>query len=237
MISSLASDADFVNMASEAAQNPSTIGLTSLQTYLIGINVVTFIFCWFDRIRSAFSDGESILDTVFTFIDNALAIAGGGLGLLLALLTTSIVDKRQGDESDLVRRGKNGNAFWYVFAICTTIVWAVVFCLLQGSASFLSGAEDLGGPSKHLPLLIYLVIMNVIAFILFILDRKNLRRSFHAKEIGLMLIAFAGGSAGAMLAMAITKTKSKQWHISYGIPVMLAADAVIVALLITSGIA
>lgn len=237
MVSGLSTDTDFVHMASEAAQNPSAIGLTSLQAYLIGINVVTFLFCWLDRIRSAFSDGESVLDTVFTFIDNALAIAGGGLGLLLALLTTSIVDKRRGNESDLVRRGEGGNAFWYVFAICTTIVWAVVYLLLQGGAPFFNGAEELGDLSKHLPLLIYLAVVNAIAFVLFVLDRNNLRRSFDAKEIGLMLIAFAGGSAGAMLAIAITRTKSYQWHISYGVPVMLAADAVIVALLVTSGIA
>lgn len=233
----LGANEDFVQLTSEAVNNPSAFGLSSLQVYLIAINIITFAFCWLDKVRVQFSNYESVADTVFTFIDNALALAGGGVGLLLALITTGLSDRRFDDSAGLVRRGGSGNALWYVYAICVIVAWAVVYLLLQGDVPFLSGVKELGDPAEHVPLLAYLTIINVVAFVLFVIDRENLRKKFSAKELGLMAIAFVGGSAGAMLAMAVTGSKGHQWHMSLGIPVMLAMDSVIVAMLVTSGIA
>lgn len=69
-------------------------------------------------------------------------------------------------------------------------------------------------------LTIYLVIINVIAFLMYGMDKwKAKRNAWRISEKTLLLTAFAGGSAGALMGMFLFRHKTK--HISFMILVPL----------------
>ena len=75
-------------------------------------------------------------------------------------------------------------------------------------------------------LLIYLAIINIIAFIVWCADKalsKTDRRRVPEKV--LFLWALIGGSLGSLLAMRIVRHKTRHWYFAIGIPLILAAQA------------
>ncbi len=51
--------------------------------------------------------------------------------------------------------------------------------------------------------------------------RKAIKKRWRIRESTLFLIAFVGGSIGAILGMRIFHHKTKHWYFVYGIPLIL----------------
>ena len=62
-------------------------------------------------------------------------------------------------------------------------------------------------------LLAYLVLVNVIACVVFLIDKRQARRGLHRlSERSLLVLCFLGGSLGAFLGMQIMQHKThKRW--------------------------
>ena len=62
-------------------------------------------------------------------------------------------------------------------------------------------------------LLAYLALVNVIACVVFLIDKRQARRGLHRlSERSLLLLCFLGGSIGAFLGMQIMQHKThKRW--------------------------
>ena len=62
-------------------------------------------------------------------------------------------------------------------------------------------------------LLAYLALVNVIALVVFLIDKRQARRGLHRlSERSLLLLCFLGGSLGAFLGMQIMQHKThKRW--------------------------
>jgi len=80
---------------------------------------------------------------------------------------------------------------------------------------------------------IYLLAINLAAFILFAADKARARR--HGRRIperALLLPAALGGSIGALLAMRLYRHKTKKNKFRFGVPLLLLLQALIVFLLL-----
>lgn len=82
-------------------------------------------------------------------------------------------------------------------------------------------------------LMYYLIIINVAAWIMYGLDKwKAKRGAWRLSERALLLVALAGGSVGALAGMMLFRHKTKKAKFVAGIPVMLVAHCVIIAVIV-----
>ena len=73
---------------------------------------------------------------------------------------------------------------------------------------------------------VYLAAVNLLAFIVFAADkRRALHNEWRIPEKTLLLLALAGGSAGAYLSMRLFRHKTRKPVFAAGIPVMIAVQA------------
>ena len=78
-------------------------------------------------------------------------------------------------------------------------------------------------------LILYLLIVNLLAFILYGLDKKKAKNGeWRISEKTLLGIASIGGSIGAILGMQIFHHKTKHWYFRYGLPGILILQCLLV---------
>ncbi len=74
-------------------------------------------------------------------------------------------------------------------------------------------------------LLNYLIIINVVTFFIYGIDKKKARKSkWRISENTLLLLAVIGGSVGAWLGMNVWRHKTKHNKFRYGVPAILIAQ-------------
>ena len=77
-------------------------------------------------------------------------------------------------------------------------------------------------------LFLYLITVNVLAFVLFGLDKYKARKGFwRISERGLMFAALLGGSVGALCGMRLFRHKTKHKIFTIGVPLMLLAQGLL----------
>ncbi len=79
----------------------------------------------------------------------------------------------------------------------------------------------------------YLIIINVVAFALMLIDKnKAKRRQYRIPEATLIGSAILGGSIGAWLGMYSVRHKTKHLKFTLGIPLIFLAQAVLAVLVL-----
>ena len=74
----------------------------------------------------------------------------------------------------------------------------------------------------------YLIGINLLTFFLYGIDKSKARRNkWRIPESALLLSAALGGSAGALLGMALFHHKTKHRKFVYGVPLILLAQVVL----------
>lgn len=77
----------------------------------------------------------------------------------------------------------------------------------------------------------YIVVVNIISFILIGLDKKKATRKKHRiPEKHLFIWAIVGGSLGGVLGMKIFRHKTKHPQFKYGFPFILLIHLILVVL-------
>ena len=88
----------------------------------------------------------------------------------------------------------------------------------------------------HSSLILYLVIINVITFVIYGVDKyKAIRQEWRIRESTLLGLALIGGSIGGWIAMYIFHHKTKKVKFFVGIPVILAIQIVVFSYLFCGG--
>ena len=76
----------------------------------------------------------------------------------------------------------------------------------------------------------YLLIMNVIGFVLMFVDKKRAQNNqWRIKEATLFLSAAIGGSIGSMLGMKVFRHKTKHWSFLIGMPAIFIIQVALAA--------
>ena len=79
----------------------------------------------------------------------------------------------------------------------------------------------------------YLAVMNVIGFLMMGLDKaKAKNHAWRISEKTLFLCSMIGGSLGTWLGMYAFRHKTKHWYFVAGMPLILAAHVVLLAVLL-----
>ncbi len=74
-------------------------------------------------------------------------------------------------------------------------------------------------------ILLYLLIINAIAFLLMLVDKQKAKKNlWRIPEATLMTSALLGGSIGALIGMYTVRHKTKHLKFTLGIPLILAAQ-------------
>lgn len=78
-------------------------------------------------------------------------------------------------------------------------------------------------------MLIYLIIINIISFILMIFDKKQaIRKKYRIPETSLIIISFLGGSIGTLLGMIIAHHKTRKPKFIILIPISILITILII---------
>lgn len=86
-------------------------------------------------------------------------------------------------------------------------------------------------------ILIYLIIINVITFFIYGLDKKKAKQGkWRIRESTLLGLAAIGGSIGAWLGMKVWHHKTQHIQFKYGVPLILFVQIVLIGLIWYFGI-
>lgn len=78
-------------------------------------------------------------------------------------------------------------------------------------------------------LYIWLIIINIITFAVFGIDKKKaIYGKFRISELTLFVLSILGGSLGGFIAMHTFHHKTKKWYFKFGIPLILIAQVLLI---------
>ena len=71
-------------------------------------------------------------------------------------------------------------------------------------------------------IIIYLVIINIIAYAMMGIDKRKAQKGqWRISEAALFMAALLGGSIGSIVGMQRFRHKTKHWYFKYGMPAIL----------------
>ena len=81
------------------------------------------------------------------------------------------------------------------------------------------------------PAILYLIVINLIGFVLMGIDKRRARRhQWRIPERTLFLAALLGGSPGGILGMYVFRHKTRHWYFAVGFPVILVIQLIVAAI-------
>ena len=84
---------------------------------------------------------------------------------------------------------------------------------------------------------IYLIIINIMTFVLFAVDKfRAVNRQWRIRESVLLGVSIVGGALGGLLAMQIFRHKTKTAVFKFGMPIILLIQIVLAYYLYSQGI-
>lgn len=86
-------------------------------------------------------------------------------------------------------------------------------------------------------LVCYLAFINILTCVIYGIDKQKARsRQWRVPEKTLLLLAVAGGSAGACIGMRIFHHKTQKWKFKLGVPLMMLVQMILAALIFCRGL-
>ena len=81
----------------------------------------------------------------------------------------------------------------------------------------------------------YLIIVNIVSFILYGIDKYKAKRGkWRISEATLLMMAVIGGSIGAWVGMRLWHHKTMHKKFKYGIPIIIILQVVLAVYLLTN---
>ena len=195
------------------------MSLTSFQWYVIAINIIAFLVYTIDY-QIYKHGGDGIKPEVLC---NIVTIFGGAFGTLVAEVLWN-------------RRINKLNAQSRIYTVVCLIIQIAFFWVLWGPNHETAKAQALSFYDSHKNLCVYYLIINIVTFILFAIDKiKALVGAWRIREVILLGLCLLGGGVGGILAMDICNHKVKSAHFMFGVPLMICAHLSLMVL-ITAGI-
>lgn len=186
--------------------------LDNFQYYLIIINIVAFMISTIDsKIYS--HRGKGIKIQALCKLVTAL---GGALGAVIAgVLWGSSCNKQ--------------NAKALIHSIIWLTIQVVFLLALYGpyNEEIMLWVENFY--SEYNLFCIYLILINIVTFFLFALDKvKAMMGLYRIREAVLLGLSLLGGSVGGLLAMDVCHHKVKTTYFLIGLPVMLITQIIVI---------
>ena len=192
-------------------------GLSGFVVYLIVINIITFVAYCIDFFVCSNIGIELDQNYWHTFL-SFLAIIGGAYGMLLSMLF-------------LGQMIEKCNVNMWLMSISLSLFWTmvcfVIFNPLHIAISFQSGF--------FAGALIYLIVINVLTAVFFILDLKKHHTKMNPAEMLLLFLFIGGGAITGLMIVTVTNKRKTSAMYAHGLPIMLAIQSAAVVFLIAYG--
>lgn len=173
--------------------------------YLIAVNVLAFLFYTIDYKIYQNSGGEFHPQFLLTLI----TIIGGSLGTLIAF----IVWDRKINKINIQSR---------VYTVVLLVIHILVLLAFFGPNKDKSTTWFLSFYEQHKVLCIYFILINIITFIVFAVDKiKAENGKYRIREVILFLLSIIGGALGGFLSMDLFNHKTSKPAFLVGIPLII----------------
>lgn len=157
-----------------------------------------------------------------TWLLDLLAFLGGGIGMFV-----SFVINRE--------RPVAYNGTWWSFCYTSILFWFTIYCYLCNPFGFkINGVQLLS--SRHIPLLIYIFIINALTALFIFLIRKKKFGETDFKHTIIFLLGALGGTVSAILTVFLINREGKYYYVTTGFSIMLISQIVFVMYMIAVGI-
>lgn len=188
--------------------------------YFVGINVLSLLLFFIDyRLYCNYSD-KSIPNGFLTI----LVLGGGSLGALISFL---ILDRELNKQ----------NLTWRIFTVAVLIIQVLLLLVLFGPHSQNFREAALNTWNRNMVLIVYLAIVNSVTFILFGIDKwKAVHNRWRIKILVLLGFCAIGGSIGGLLGMKVFHHKTHKSYFSFGVPLILLVQILVICYLKISNI-
>lgn len=178
--------------------------------YLIIINILGFGIEWICAAKHRYQEWLLVL----------VAAAGGPFGMLVAMLLFD-------------RKAEKENMLSHVFCICAVVILPLVYLLIRKLQTGHLNLDFWRYFAQHKELLIYLIVINVVTFVVYGIDKYlAIKEKSRIPIITLLGMAFAGGSIGGLVAMYGFHHKTKKAYFTIGVPLMLFMQILILLYLV-----
>lgn len=185
--------------------------MTTFDYYLLIINAVGFVAFLMNHLLYKYTETAHI-DPLITI----LALAGGSPGIIIGIL----IFERNPIKDNMMSR---------VFVACVFVIELIAFLAIKGFIAKKLTFAFWTFFSDHKWLLYYLIVINVVALIMFAIDKINaVEHRNRIRIVSLLGIAFVGGSVGSLLAMYLFHHKTKKDYFSVGVPLIMVMQIILV---------
>ena len=187
----------------------SNLGIFNI--YVIIVNIVGFIlFAVNTWLYNNTAEGE--VDSALTIV----SLLGGSLGIVIAIIIFDI-------------KARKGNMMSRVFVSCMLVIQIILYLIVKGYIKSNLTIAVWTYFNQHRYVLIYLIVMNIIAFIAYAVDKYNaIEGKYRIRIVSLLALAFLGGSIGAILAMYTFRHKTNKDYFTVGVPLIMIMQVVVI---------
>lgn len=186
--------------------------------YLIGVNVIGFFLYLLNIFLYSHTENAQI-DAILTIG----ALIGGSAGILLAIL---LFDRKTVKDNMMSR----------VFIVCVFVIQVIILLMVKGHHADHITLAFLEFFAKYKILLIYLAVINFIAFAAYAVDKVNAaEHRSRIRIVTLLGLAFVGGSVGSLLAMYLFRHKTRKNYFTVGVPLIMVMQVVVIFYAMNAG--
>ena len=181
--------------------------------YLIWVNVIGFFLYLFNMFLYLHTENVQV-DAILTIC----SLIGGSAGILLAILLFD-------------RKAVKDNMMSRVFIACVFVIQVIILLMVKGHHADHITLAFWEFFAKYKILLIYLAVINFIAFVAYAVDKVNAAK--HRSRI--KIATFVGGSIGSLLAMYLLRHKTRKDYFTVGVPLIMVMQVVVIFYAMNAG--
>lgn len=187
------------------------MSLGLIEYYFLGINIFGFVLAIISTLLYCYTANGQI-DIILTIV----ATIGGSLGIVLEFL---LIDRLLAKCVMLSR----------VYAVCMGVIQLIIFLWLEGFHAQEINFATVDFFEKNKILLMYLLVINGVAFLLYGLDKwLAIEHKSRIRIVTLLLVALLGGSIGALIAMYVFRHKTRKIYFTIGVPLILIMQIIVI---------
>lgn len=123
-----------------------------------------------------------------------------------------------------------------VFIACVFVIQVIILLMVKGHHADHITLSFWEFFAKYKALLIYLAVINFIAFAAYAVDKVNAaEHRSRIRIVTLLGLAFIGGSIGSLLAMYLLRHKTRKDYFTVGVPLIIVMQVVIIFYMMNAG--